>query len=47
MLMAQDPAQPLKWRAWINRGVAALRHARYAEAISALQKAIDLDPARN
>ncbi len=40
-LLAQQPADV---RGWINQGVQAFRSARYAEAVSAFQKAVDLDP---
>ena len=40
-LMAQ---QPTDTRGWINQGVQAFKSARYDEAVTAFQKAVDLDP---
>ncbi len=43
-LMAQYFQQPNDWRAWLNRGVQALKSARYDDAIAAFRKAADLNP---
>lgn len=45
VLMAQDSPKPADWRGWIGRGADAFRQARNPEAITAFQKAADLNPA--
>jgi TonB family protein len=44
VLPAQDAAPPQDWRGWLNEGVREYKHARYAEAVEAFQKSVDLNP---
>ena len=41
-LAAQD-SQPADWQGWLKQGVQAFKNARYDEAITAFQRASDLD----
>ena len=45
-LVAQEPVaqDPVTSRDWLNRGVRAFREARYADAVDAFQKAVQVDP---
>ena len=43
-LLAQGFGDPVDAPGWLNRGVQAFKAARYDEAITAFQKAVDLDP---
>jgi len=44
-LMGQESTTPSDARGWINQGVRDYKSARYAEAVDAFQRAVDLSPA--
>jgi protein TonB len=43
-LFAQTAGEPADARGWLDRGVTALKSAKFAEATEAFQRAVDLDP---
>jgi TonB family protein len=43
-LMGQESTTPSDARGWINQGVRDYKSARYAEAVEAFQRAVDLNP---
>jgi TonB family protein len=43
-LFAQSDGEPADARGWMDRGVGAFKNARYAEAVDAFQRSVDLDP---
>lgn len=43
-LLAQNPLQTGNWQAWLNKGIQDFQNAKYADAVVALRKAVDLAP---
>lgn len=43
-LLAQNSTGPDDWRAWLNKGVAEFRAAKYDDAVADFQKAVDAKP---